>query len=316
MRGVMRSFGELSRLGKALLLGGLGLCVLLGLPVQECYGAKSFVVYDATLFTDKPDLRSLGMLPIYIAYEPHLFDEWIRAKRSPADMPTDSRLRIQAQKSREIGSAYTIIDIEAWSVNNSQRYEGEVAASIRKLSQVVSRYRQIAPEQKVGLFGALPVTGGYEGLDTKKDSGKYLNMQRDNTNVAPLFALVDAIFPVGYTFTDQPEEWRASIELQISEIRRIRPDVPIFLFLWPRYADYGPIEESLKFRPLEQAYWRYQLDAAYALADGVVVWGGWGANNKPERWNPEALWWQELREFVLMKRDSIQPARPDNLIIR
>jgi hypothetical protein len=231
-------------------------------------------------------------------------------------MPTDRRLQIQADKSREIGSVYTIIDIEAWSVNNSQRYGVEVSKSIRKLSQVVSRYRRIAPDQKVGLFGALPVTGGYERLGTKTDLDKYRSMQRDNTNVAPLFELVDAVFPIGYTFTNRPEEWRAVVELQLSEIRRIRPGVPVFLFLWPRYADYGPIEESRKFRPLARSYWRYQLEAAYELTDGIVVWGGWGIDNKPERWDPEALWWQELSEFLRMKLDFTPPARPNNLTTR
>lgn len=312
----MGSFAERFRPGRVLLLGALGACVALGLSLHECYGAKSFVIYDATLFTHKPDLRTSGMIPIHIAYEPHLFDEWIRAKRSPADMPTDRRLRDQADQSRQIGSVYTIIDIEAWGVNNSQRYGMEVADSIRKLSQVVSRYRALAPDQKIGLFGALPVTGGYERFNPKKDLDKYLSMQRDNTNVATLFALVDAVFPIGYTFTAQPEEWRASIELQISESRRIRPGVPIFLFLWPRYADYGPIEEALKFRPLERSYWRYQLEAAYELADGIVVWGGWGVDNKPERWDPDASWWQELNEFLHVKRDTVSPAHPGGLTIR
>ena len=302
MTGIMRSLAELFSFGKALSLVSVGIVLLLGPSLQDCYGAKSFVVYDATLYTHKPDLRPSGMLPIHIAYEPHLFDEWNRARRSPGDMPTDSRLRIQADQSREIGSHYTIIDIEAWSVNNSQRYGVEVANSISKFSHVISQYRQIAPDQKIGLFGALPVISGYERLGANKNFEKYYNMQRDNTNVASLFALVDAVFPIGYAFTDRPEEWRASIELQVSEIRRIRPGVPIFIFLWPRYADYGPIQESLKSRPLERNYWRYQLEAAYEVADGVVVWGGWGIDNKPERWDSEAVWWHELREFILEKQ--------------
>lgn len=294
----------------------LAIWVVLRVSVPDCFGAKAFVVYDATLFTSKPDLRPLGVRPIHIAYEPHLFDEWDRAKRSPDALTTDSRLRIQADKARAIGSSYTIIDIEAWGVNNSQRYGAEVSKSITKLTQVLSRYRQIAPDQKVGLFGALPVTGGYEGLGMQTDPEKYLSMQRDNTNVAPLFALVDAVFPIGYTFTDRQQEWRASIDLQIAEIRRIRPSVPIFLFLWPRYADYGPIQDSLKFRPIDRAYWRYQLEVAYDVADGVVVWGGWGGDNKPERWDSEAPWWQELREFLHLKLDLAPPTIPDDLTVR
>jgi hypothetical protein len=304
MEGIMRRGAELCCFGRGVLLVCLGVFISLGSGLQDCYGAKSFVVYDATLFTHKPDLRLLGVLPIHIAYEPHLFDERIRAKRSVDAMPTDSRLRIQADKSRELASEYTIIDIEAWSVNNSQRYRDEVANNIRKFEQVVSRYRQIAPDQKVGLFGPLPVISGYERLRPNRDFAKYFDMQYDNTNVVLLFQLVDAVFPIGYTFTDHPEEWRASMELQVSEIRRIRPGVPIFLFLWPRYADYGPIEEALKYRLLDPKYWRYQLEAAYELADGVVVWGGWGADNRRERWDPEALWWQELREFLREKRLS------------
>lgn len=295
---------------------GVLLIVLLAPTFRDCYASKSFVVYDATLFTDKPDLSSLGVLPIHVAYEPHLFDQPVRAKRSIDVMPTDSRLRAQADKSREVGSNYTVIDIEAWSVNNSRRYELEVAKNIKKFEHVLTRYRQIAPDQKVGLFGPLPVMSGYERIDAKTQVEKYADMQRDNTNMTSLFHLVDALFPIGYTFTDRPEEWRASIEVYVSEIRRIRPDVPIFLFLWPRYADYGPVEKSLRSRPLDRTYWRYQLETAYNLVDGVVVWGGWGVDNKREQWDPEALWWKELREFLLVKRHSIRPAPPGDLTIR
>lgn len=295
---------EALNVSRKVLLVGLGVVGFLGFALPDSYGAKPFMVYDATLYTGKPNLSTFGVRPIHIAYEPHLFDERVRAKRPVNAMPTDSRIEIQANQSRKIESDYIIIDIEAWSVNNSLRYGTEVASSIRKFKKVISQFRSVAPDQKLGLFGALPVVSGYERIGMTKDPVKHSEMQHDNSVLAPLFEIVDAVFPMAYTFTNRPEEWRASIELQVSEARRVRPGVPIFLFLWPRYADYGPIEAKLKSRPLERDYWRYQLETAYDLVDGLVVWGGWGSNNKREKWDEEAIWWQELKAFLSEKQLS------------
>jgi hypothetical protein len=272
--------------------------LVFGIAPQDCHGRKSFVVYDATLYSDKPDLLPFGVRPLHIAYEPHLFDEHIRGKRPVDAMPTEMRLRIQADEARRITSDYTVIDIEAWSVNNSRHFEREVARNIARLANVLSQFREIAPDQKVGLFGPLPVVGGYERLGAIMDRKMFADMQRDNNNVTLLFNLVDAVFPIGYTFTDKFEEWRASLIVQISEIKRIKPGIPVFLFLWPKYANYGPTPNELKSRPLERAYWRYQLETAHELVDGIVIWGGWGSDNKRERWDSTALWWNELNTFL------------------
>ena len=292
--------------GEQLLYSCLFALLIFGIAPQDCYGRKSFVVYDATLYSDKPDLRRFGVRPLHIAYEPNLFDERIRERRPADAMPTDKRLRIQADEARRISSDYTIIDIESWTVHNSRHYEREAATNITRLANVLAQFRRIAPDQKVGLFGPLPVISGYERLGAIMDHKMYADMQRDNNNVTPLFNLVDAVFPIGYTFTDKFEEWRASLIVQISEIKRIKPGIPVLLFLWPRYADYGPIPDGIKFRPLEREYWRYQLETAYELVDGIVIWGGWGSDNKRERWDSTALWWNEL-EIFLGERQLLPP---------
>jgi len=266
---------------------------------------REFRVFDATLYQRKPDLSVSGVRPLHIAYEPRLFTDSARATRALDAMPTDGLMRAQAEAARTSRSEYLVIDIESWSIYNSTNYPREAATSIARFTQVIEQARRIAPELKLGLFSPLPVNSGYDRLVAPQGSAADREMRHDNDNLLSLAARVDAIFPIGYTMTDDRQEWRFVVAKQVAEARRLNPDVPIYLFLWARYVDYGPIRAELKLRWIEREYWRYQLQAAYELADGIVLWGGWDPqHNRPQQWDAAAPWWAETADFLREKRIS------------
>jgi hypothetical protein len=260
--------------------------------------STGFRIFDATLYKNKPKLSRQGVEPIHIAYEPHVFATSDRSARPEDAMPSEMLLRRQAQLARSKGKIF-VIDIEAWSVYRSSKYPQQVARNIARYEAVLQQARHIAPDLKVGLFGPLPLHSGYERLIAREGSDLYLDMVRDNDNLVALAQAVDAIFPIGYTMTTDRREWRLAVSRQIDESRRLNAGVPIYVFIWPQYANYGAVPKELRSRWIEPEYWRYQLDALEALADGVVIWGGWDdTRNAPSDWDDHALWWQETVRFI------------------
>lgn len=276
----------------------------LGFSLAAGAQQRPFVVFDATMYVDKPDLRAIGVEPLYIAYEPNLFLERERSKRAPDALPDEGLLDVQIGAARRSGGGFIVIDIEAWSVYKSQRYPVEVAANIAKYQQTITMNRSRAPDLKVGLFSPLPVHSGYDRLIAPVDSPLHAEMVADNDNLVGLAGTVDAIFPIGYTYTDNRAEWAFAVAKQVNEARRIRPNTPVYVFLWPQYADYAPTPADLRSQWLPADYWRHQLNTVYQHADGVVIWGGWNGGRR--RWDDAAPWWLATREFMIDKGLSPQ----------
>jgi hypothetical protein len=102
--------------------------------------------------------------------------------------------------------------------------------------------------------------------------------------------LVDALFPSIYTFYTDRQGWVTYAIAQITEAKRKAKGKPVYAFLWPQYHESNLL---LGLRPLDSDYWELQLNTVAQHADGVVIWGGWGANG-PELWNEEAYGGNEM----------------------
>jgi hypothetical protein len=72
----------------------------------------------------------------------------------------------------------------------------------------------------------------------------------------------------------------------------------VFFYLWPQYHDGTPKQ----YQYIDAAYWRFQLETAYSVADGIVLWG-------PSRfhWDETSGWWAATLEF-LRQIASTKPA--------
>ena len=271
---------------------------------------KQFIVFDGTLYQKKPDLRAAGLEPIYIAYEGSLFRERDRALREPGAMPDPDLMGKELFAARAAGSRLVVIDIEVWSVARSDRFPKQVPEAIARFQETVTLARRLAPDLDIGLFSPLPVHSGYErylpiGSDLQRQ------MVIDNDKLVGLASMVDAIFPIGYTYSTDRTEWERAIGQSVSEARRLRKDAPVYVFIWPQYADYGPVPKELHRQWLPADYWRYQLDTMYESADGVVIWGGWNNEQGGRRkWDDEAAWWQATREFIRDKGLTRRPKAP------
>ena len=109
-----------------------------------------------------------------------------------------------------------------------------------------------------------------------------------NDSYAPLLALVDFICPSLYTYYPDQAGWMQYALENISEAKRTAPGKPVYPFIMPEYDPSA--SNGLAGTYVGDPYWRMQLSTIRALADGVIVWGGYQAEwNTANSWQPMAL---------------------------
>ncbi|QPK62724.1 hypothetical protein IVG45_18080 [Methylomonas sp. LL1] len=251
------------------------------------------LIYDGTLYIKKPDLEKCGFLSTYTVYEHFVFDIKDAKKRSKEQLPNIDLIReqIQASKNNEL----IILDIESWPVTFYRRHKSVIDISKHNYLTTLQHFREEGPNKKFGYFGVVP-THSPKALVSNDGEPQYEEMQEDNDNLNELANEVDVIFPIGYTFSRNVEDWKKAVATQINEARRLAPQKKVIVYLWPQYADYGLIDKSLKLKWIEASFWRTQIEFSLANADGIIVWGGWNGKKMP--WNRNASWWKILKEYL------------------
>jgi hypothetical protein len=246
---------------------------------------RPFVVFDGLQYSGKPDTTARGMVPIT-----WVGDLW----RPGVSKDSVDAVRINAIFAHLANPrGYYYLDIENWPLDRSP---DEREASMAKLSQVLDLARRTAPDARIGFYGLLP---GIVYWPLIRHDRAYDQWLATNRRLDDLAQRVDAVFPSLYTFYEDVEAWKSYARQTLVEARRYRK--PVYAFLWPEYHDSTVLRGQLVPLP----YWRAQLELCSELADGVVLWGGWG-----QRWNEDAAWWQESVGFAQRLRDAGRLAVP------
>lgn len=240
----------------------------------------SFKVFDATLYTNKPDMTKYGILPL-----PDVARFWKKGE-SKDNLPSEYRIKKLARRNL-FASKYAFINIEHWPLRGEVQ---DVYMNISKYKTAIKWVKEAVPNTKIGLYSMFPTRDYWRAI---KDpfSTKYKAWQRENDLLTVLaHSDVDIIYPSLYTFYPDQLGWVKYAKANISEARRYGTGKPVYVFLWPQYHDSNRL---LRLKYLEEDYWRLQLETAYKYADGLVIWGG-----SKEDWNDEYSWWQVTKEFI------------------
>lgn len=287
------------KVGVMTLLGLLGI-VESAIPppiaqAQALSEKKTFVVFDSTLYADKPDLTLYGIKPIAILYAGQFGHEWVKDVTKLPDKASVQRLAREAgAKSRSV-----VIDIEHWPVKGDS---DQVQESVSKYMTVLQWFKEAAPELLVGYYGVPPLRDYWRAI-RPPTSKEWQSYSEDNDRLKPLAGAVDLVFPSLYTFYTDQGGWVRYAYGQIAEARRCANGKPVYVFLWPQYHDSN---RELKGTYLANDYWRLELETAKQYADGIILWGGWGNNNRPAKWEEDAGWWKVTKEFM----NTIQRPNP------
>ncbi len=263
---------------------------------------RPFIVFDATLYKNKPSFSGYPIRPVTLLYEARLFP----GNHAPTAMPEEQTIRSIAKELRE-ASQPVIIDIERWPLKGHRQ---TVKDNVGKLLSILAWIKAEAPNVQIGAYGTVPLNDYWRAIRGPA-SPEHRAWQQDNDRLDELAAQLDALYPSLYTFYPDRQGWVAYAVSQLTEAKRKANGKPVYAFLWPQYHESNA---KLRLQPVEPEYWELQLNTVYRHADGLVIWGGWGANG-PDPWNEDAPWWQVTKEF-LKRIGSATPTPPTNLIVQ
>ena len=262
---------------------------------------KPFLVFDGTLYSNKPDLSAYGIRPITIAYAGNFGPDWFKYADRLPDLPAVQAVAREAQqKGYEV-----VLDIEHWPLNGSPDL---VRASLTKYMTVLNWFRAAAPSLSVGYYGAPPIRDYWRAI-TDISSQEHQSWMAGNDQIRALAGAVDVLYPSLYTFYPDRAGWKRYAIAQIEEARRYGGGKPVYVFLWPQYHESNPTLGRL-YLPAD--YWLLELATAKEYADGIVIWGGWGSDNRPVKWDENAAWWNITKEFM-KSGNQAPPAAPSGL---
>jgi hypothetical protein len=248
---------------------------------------KPFLVFDGTLYADKPDLSLYGIEPITMTYVRQFGNGWHKDASRLPDKGTVQTLAREAQAK----ASPVVIDIEHWPLHGDLN---QIRDSLSKYMTVLQWYKEAAPGLSVGYYGTPPVRDYWRAI-TPPTSKERQSLSDENDRLQPLAGTVDILFPSLYTFYNDQGGWVRYAYGQIAEARRCANGKPVYVFLWPQYHNSN---RNLARTYLPADYWRLELETAKQYADGIVLWGGWGDNNRPAKWEEEAIWWKVTKDFM------------------
>lgn len=254
-----------------------------GRNLKSSLASDAVLVYDATLYSGKPNLSSYGVRTLPVIYQGQLW----KGSEGLQSVPDGAKIRAAVA---QIAADATVIciDIEHWPLNGD-RYE--VARNLKKYTEVIRRFRATGKNYRLGYYGVLPAVDYWRAIKNPA-SFSYMQWQAENEAIAPLAVEVDVLFPSLYTFYTDQKGWR---RMAISQIKAAKSyGKPVYAFLWPQFHESNRL---LGGRYIGDAYWRMELETVGRYADGIVIWGGWG-DGKPAKWDNEAPWWKVTKRFL------------------
>ncbi|MGC4097918.1 MAG: hypothetical protein QM706_12445 [Nitrospira sp.] len=260
---------------------------------------RPFIVFDATLYKNKPSFAGYPVRPVRLVYESRLFTR----NQPHAAMPLEDTVRSVAKELRE-ASVPVVVDIERWPLKGDAQV---VKENVGKLLAILSWMRSEAPDLQIGTYGTVPLPDYWRAIRASA-SKEYQAWQQDNDRLDEMVVQLDALYPSLYTYYPDRKGWVTFAVSQLTEAKRKARGKPVYAFLMPVYHESN---KQLGLRTLELDYWELQLNTVAQHADGVVIWGGWGANG-PEPWNEDAPWWQVTKRFM-NQLDSSAPRIPSDL---
>lgn len=259
--------------------------------------SPNFMVFDGTLYRQKPNFTQYGIHPLKIIYG----DEFYGKGENNRGLPEEFRSRKLA-KQYFTASELAVINLEDWPLKGDL---SEVRDGLSKYLSVLRWFHVETPNFRVGYYGRPPISD-YSRAILDPSTREYQAWQAENDAIRPLYDETDIFFPSIYTFYSDREGWVKYAIAQIRETRRLAKGRPVYVFMWPQYH---PSNQLLAYRYMSADFWKLQLETARQYADGLVIWGGWDFDaNKQADWDDSASWWRVTKEFMEGKK-SVSPPR-------
>ena len=254
---------------------------------------KKFIIFDATLYKNKPDYLGYGVVPLTVIYEKKFWPVDAYAQNISPDEDFVRKLA----KSIRAKSKYVVLDIESWPIRGYTRKPEVVEKSIENYLNVLKWFKQERPDLHLGYFGV--PKNNY--IDAQKSIGSFMydRHMKEVKSILPILSISDAAYPSAYTFEVSFLNWKRAFVGMVNKLKMLYHG-KIYVFMSPEYIDASFIDNHENDnKPLPDGLWRKQLEFAYNHVDGVVIWGGW-KDHKMDRltWDGTRQWWSETKAFI------------------
>ena len=191
---------------------------------------NQFVVFDAAVFSNKPDTTKYGLKPI------RLLEAGWTFPNGPSKLPDETSFKNVMRKAQAADAKTPIVfDIEQWPTGCRA---GTPPYTPEKFETLVRWTREAAPKLKIGFYGVVPITNYWDAQLPETDP-RYIAWQKNNDCYRSLANQVDYIFPSLYTSYPAPEftkGWIRFATQNIQEVRRLSSK-PVYPFIWMQYHD-------------------------------------------------------------------------------
>ncbi len=254
---------------------------------------KDFILYNALLLGNTPDLTSYGLHKFFLFYEAQLLDNDFR---KPDDysrrLINGAKIDSLARKAKKNPEAPVCLDIESWSLDEATR-----GVSLPKYLDVLQRFKEANNISKVGYFEIFPHDPPLPDYwySAQAHKTKTLSKWHESNNfVKEVGKRVDIFYPAFYTRNQDTVTWRKMVQHKIAEIKNFKKTGKIYGFLWPQYyLDNG------HYKFIESDIWRFQLEILYKYCDGIVIWSHYnGPEGKPVDFDYNMDWFKATRQFI------------------
>lgn len=233
---------------------------------NEDKGEHAFKIYDNMFYQGKPDTAAQGMVGSNILYEGAIWPHDKNYGRLPKQSDFEALVR-----SHIANPGPLVLDIERLPLKGSEEVAHE---HMEVLATLAVWAHHAAPGKIIGYYG----------------TGTLSKFEPANARFARELAKhVDAFFPPAYTFDDDRETWEKRARSSIEEARRLGRGKPVYLYLWPQYHDHT----RKAFEYVNSSYWRFQLETARGISDGIVLW-----SPSKFKWDNSSGWWSATEKFT------------------
>lgn len=260
---------------------------------------KTFALYDAMHYANKPDLGPEGLKPVILLYESTLTS---RDPQNQTKMIIDpSKMSKQAALAKQRPDVIVSTDIEQWF--DDKDLSG--AEMNNRFKILFEAFKKENPAVKIGNYGLAPsCLNIYRFYDKSKSRNDQLLASWRAFN-AKRFASIqhaDIIFPSLYIPDPNIASWKEDFITTMKEIKRQDPEKPVVVYLWPAYYNAPWSEYSCVI--VKPEIWKEMLETAYEYADGAIIWAmGTDKNKKKIYWTDPAVQqiWNTTRAFMIEK---------------
>lgn len=187
------------------------------------------------------------------------------------------------------------LDLETWPYYPAPK----LTNTINDFLNVIMAFKSVNNTSPIGFYGVPPKQAyQWKSIDPVNNQRGYASWKKISDSLGRVAEKLDIFLPSFYMYNPDTSSWRKMVDTTVAAIKRYHQHKPIYAYIWPQFHDKSTY--SLQF--IDTAIWKYQLRTLYDRIDGCIIWtSNKDSEGKIIYWDPNMLWWQATKAFMVEK---------------